>query len=174
MVAYPGWRPNLILVLNPAPLRFRSRCEGVVAAVKTRLLPTIPCQAGQLITIQWLLQRRATREPFRVKLVYLSFCTMMAACASNQTTATAGGWLLLVPQINQAGYAATELPLSKWQTVGNFTSQIDCTSSMQNQQSFAMGQAGPITNAQNYNQDQALQILNGKCVSADEPGLRAK
>ena len=103
---------------------------------------------------------------------FLPALIFAAGCAS--TNGASGGWLLLVPQINQAGYAATELPLSKWQTVGNFASQIDCTTSMQTQQSFAMGQAGPITNAQNYNQDQALQILNGKCVSIDDPGLKAK
>src|SRR5260221_9634432 len=105
-----------------------------------------------------------------VKNRYLMLMVLLAGCASTGVNARSSGWLLLVPQINQAGNAATDLPLSKWQTVGTFASQIDCTTSMQNQQSFALAQAGPITNAQNYNQDQALQILKGKLVSVDAPG----
>ena len=132
------------------------------------------CSCNATLTIQELPPPCAMLERPGVKPFYITLSLILAACAANQSNGAAGGWLLLVPQINQAGYAATDLPLSKWQTVGNFAGQTDCISSMQNQQGFALGQAGPITNAQNYNQDQALQILKGKCVSVDDPGLKAK
>ena len=63
---------------------------------------------------------------------------LVAGCASAGNPGSSGGWLLLVPQLNQAGYAATEQPLTKWQNIGNFASQIDCTTSRENQQNTAL------------------------------------
>jgi hypothetical protein len=97
---------------------------------------------------------------------------LVAGCASTGTNEASGGYVLLVPPLNQAGYAATEQPLSKWQNLGSFGSQVGCTSTMETQQSTAIGWYGRITNAQDYNQSQAVKILSGRCVSIDDPGLK--
>ena len=74
----------------------------------------------------------------------------------------------MVPPLTPDNHPDTSQPLTKWQKVGTFGSQIDCTSSMQNQQSGVLAVAGPITQADNYNQIQAVEILQGRCVSAAE------
>jgi hypothetical protein len=99
---------------------------------------------------------------------------VIAGCAPIANTVSTGGWLLLVPPLTTSGNADTGQPLSKWQSVGNFGSQIDCNTSMTNQQFTAHGQFGPITNAQTPYQAQAVRILNGQCVSIDDPRLKEK
>ncbi len=93
---------------------------------------------------------------------------ILAGCA----LASSNGYRLLVPPLNQAGYAAAEQPLSKWQSYGSFGSQIDCTNAMQTQQNGALAWYGKITQATNYNQTQAVEILSAQCVSTDDPRLK--
>ncbi len=87
-------------------------------------------------------------------------------------TPTSGGWLMLVPPMTPSGYADTGQPLTKWQSVGNYGSQSACNSSLTNQQFTVHGWYGPITNAQTPYQTQAVQTLNGQCVSASDPRLK--
>ena len=97
---------------------------------------------------------------------------ILAGCAASSSSTSYNGYRLLVPPLNQAGYAATEQPLSKWQSYGSFGSQIDCTNAMQTQQNTALAWYGKITQATNYNQTQAVEILSAQCVSADDPRLK--
>jgi hypothetical protein len=92
---------------------------------------------------------------------------LVAGCASIGNPGSSGEYVLIVPPLNQLGFAETDQPLNKWQNLGSFGGQIDCTSTMEAQQSTALGWYGRITQAQNYNQTQAVEILSGKCVPAD-------
>jgi hypothetical protein len=99
---------------------------------------------------------------------------LVGGCASIGMNGASGSYVLLVPPLNQAGYAATTEPLGKWQNRGSFDSQVGCTSTMETQQNTALGWYGRITNAQDYNQTQAVKILSGRCVSIDDPGLKSQ
>ena len=111
-----------------------------------------------------------------MKLRNLAACTfiILAGCASTGTDGASGAYVLMVPPLNQAGFAATNEPLSKWHNLGSFGTRVDCTSTMETQQNTAIGWYGRITNAQDYNQTQAVEILSGRCISIDDPGLKAK
>ena len=78
----------------------------------------------------------------------------------------------MVPPLTSAGNADTDGPLSKWQTIGNFSSLIDCNTWMTRQQFAARAQFGPITNAHNYYEAEAVKILNGQCASTHDPRLK--
>ncbi len=93
---------------------------------------------------------------------------LFAACASTAVEKASGGWVLIVPPLTADGHPATNLPLSKWGKVGTFDSQIDCTTSMQNQQFYALRQVAQITKAFNYAQQYPVQVLAGRCVSMRE------
>jgi len=110
-------------------------------------------------------------NPSRVALLILLIAT---GCATDATNGSPGGYRLLVPPLNQAGYAATEQPLSKWQNLGNFGGKFDCTNFMETQQNTALAWYGRITQATNYNQTQAVEILSGRCVSIEDPGLKTQ
>jgi len=97
---------------------------------------------------------------------------LIAAGCAPVTTGPSTGWLLLVPPVTAAGNADTGQPFSKWQSIGTFPSQYECNTSMTSQQFTAHAQAGGITNAQNYYQTQALQILNARCISSGDPQLK--
>ena len=95
----------------------------------------------------------------------------VAGCASTATSS--GAWLLMVPPLSQNRTADIAEPLSKWRNVGSYSSQIDCTNSMANQQFAAHGNFGPIWMAQTPEQADAVKILNGQCVSSRDPHLKS-
>ena len=95
-----------------------------------------------------------------------------AGCASVGNTGSSRGWLLLVPPLTATGAPEADKPLSKCQTIGNFTSQADCNAWMTRQQFAAHAQFGPITNAQGYYEGQAVQILNGQCLWTGDPRMK--
>jgi hypothetical protein len=97
---------------------------------------------------------------------------IVAGCASAGQGGSFGGWLLMVPPLTSGGSADTGEPLSKWQIVGNFASQIDCNNVMTNEQFGAQAQLGPIKIAQTPSQGDAVKILNGQCVSTADPRLK--
>jgi hypothetical protein len=68
----------------------------------------------------------------------------------------------MLPPLVFVGSADTDGPLSKWQTIGKFPSLIDCNSWMTRQQYSARAQFGPITNAHDYYEAEAVKILNGQ------------
>jgi hypothetical protein len=78
----------------------------------------------------------------------------------------------MVPPLTSTGNADTDASLSEWQTIGNFSSLTDCNSWMTRQQFAARAQFGPITNAHDYYETEALKILNGQCVSTDDSRLK--
>jgi hypothetical protein len=96
---------------------------------------------------------------------------LLAGCASAGTSGSSGGWNLLVPPITSAGNPALSEPLPKWQIVDNFSDLTDCQSYLSRLQFGVHGQYGPIANAQTPNQAQAVQLLNGQCVSITDPRL---
>jgi hypothetical protein len=98
---------------------------------------------------------------------------VVAGCALTGNTGSSGGWLLVVPPLTSVGNADTDGPLSKWQTIGNFSSQADCNSWMTRRQFAARAQFGPITSGHDYYEAEAVKILNGRCVSTDEPRLKS-
>src|SRR6202035_466854 len=98
----------------------------------------------------------------------------LAGCGSIGNTGSSGGWLLMVPSLTSAGNADTDGPMSKWQSIGNFFSLTDCNSWMTRQQFAARAQFGPITNAHDYREAEAVKILNGQCVSTDDPHLKER
>ena len=93
---------------------------------------------------------------------------LIAGCASTTGENASGEWLLIVPPLTADGHPATDLPLSKWGKVGTFASQIDCTTSLQDQQFVALQQVGQITEADNYYQQYPVQVLAGRCVSMSD------
>jgi hypothetical protein len=78
----------------------------------------------------------------------------------------------MVPPLTSAGDADRDAPVSKWQIIGNFTRQIDCSSSLTRQQFDAHRWFGPIGNAQSFDDSFAVRILNGQCVFFDDARLR--
>jgi hypothetical protein len=78
----------------------------------------------------------------------------------------------MIPPLTTAGSADTDRPLSKWQTIGTLPSLIDCNNWMTRQQFAARARFGPITKAHGYYEAQAVQILNGQCVSTNDPRLK--
>jgi hypothetical protein len=91
---------------------------------------------------------------------------VIAACSMAQNTGSSAGWLLIVPPLTTAGDADIAAPLSQWQILGEFARQIDCSTSMAEQQFGAHRRFGPIGNAQTYYETLAVRILNGQCVSS--------
>jgi hypothetical protein len=96
---------------------------------------------------------------------------VLAGCASAESPTSSGGRLLFVPPLTSAGNADTDAPLSKWQSIGNFSSLIDCNNWMARQQFDARARFGPITNAHDYYESEAVKILNAQCVSPVDPRL---
>jgi hypothetical protein len=96
---------------------------------------------------------------------------VLAGCASAESPTSSGGCLLIVPPLTSAGNADTDAPLFKWQSIGNFSSLIDCNNWMARQQFAARAHFGPITNAHDYYESEAVKILNGQCVSPVDPRL---
>jgi hypothetical protein len=97
---------------------------------------------------------------------------VLAGCASAGNPNSSGGRLLIVPPLTSAGNAETDAPLSKWQSIGNFSSLIDCNNWMTRQQFAARARFGPITNAHDYYESDAVKILNAQCVSPVDPKLK--
>jgi hypothetical protein len=92
---------------------------------------------------------------------------VLAGCASIENPNSSGSWLLLVPPLTFVGDADIDAPLFKWQSIGRFSNSIDCNSWMARQQFAARAQFGPITNAHDYYEVEAVQILNAQCVFDD-------
>jgi hypothetical protein len=94
---------------------------------------------------------------------------VVAGCASSTgITGSTGEWLLMVPPLTSGGDADTSEPLSKWQNVGNFANQADCKNSMTTQQFAVHRYYGPIGNAQNSYEADAVRTLNAQCVSTKD------
>jgi hypothetical protein len=96
----------------------------------------------------------------------------LAGCASAGNPDSSGKRLLLLPPLTSAGNADTDAPMSEWQSIGNFSSLIDCNNWMAKQQFAARAQFGPITNAHDYYEAEAVKILNAQCVSTNDPRLK--
>ena len=97
---------------------------------------------------------------------------VLAGCATTGNPNSSGGWLLLLPPLTSAGNADRDAPLSKWQSIGDFSSPTDCNTYMTRQQFAARAQFGPITNAHDYYESEAVKILNAQCVSTVDPRLK--
>jgi len=92
---------------------------------------------------------------------------VVPGCASQQS-ATSGDWLMIVPPVASSGTPDASEPLPKWQTIVTFSSQVDCTTSL-NQQKFNLQTwYGPINSGQNGPQVMAARVLNGQCVLKDQ------
>jgi hypothetical protein len=96
----------------------------------------------------------------------------LAGCASAGNPDSSGKRFLLLPPLTSAGNADTDAPMSKWQSISNFSSPIDCNNWMTRQQFAARAQFGPITNAHDYYEAEAVKILNAQCVSTNDPRLK--
>jgi len=76
--------------------------------------------------------------------------------------------LMIVPPVNSSGTPDTSQPLPKWQIIASFSSQVDCTTSL-NQQKFNLQTwYGPISSGQNGPQVMAARVLNGQCALKDK------
>ena len=94
---------------------------------------------------------------------------VVAGCASSTgITGSSGEWLLMVPPLTSGGNANASEPLSEWQNVGNFANQADCKNSMTTQQFAVHRYYGPIGNAQNSYEADAVRTLNAQCVSTKD------
>jgi hypothetical protein len=97
---------------------------------------------------------------------------VVAGCASSTgITGSPGEWLLMVPPLTSGGDADTSKPLSEWRNVGNFANETDCKSSMTTQQFAVHRYYGPIGNAQNSYEADAVRTLHAQCVSKEDPRL---
>jgi hypothetical protein len=96
----------------------------------------------------------------------------LTGCASAGNPESSRARLLILPPLTPAGNADTDAPMSKWQSIGNFSSLIDCNNWMTRQQFAARAQFGPITNAHDYYEAEAVKILNAQCVSTSDPRLK--
>lgn len=96
---------------------------------------------------------------------------LMAGCMQSVSP---GAWLLLVPPINMNGIVDTTQPLSEWRPARDFETQIDCNAFLQAQQFMVHSAYGPLTSgtAQNPDEIQAVQILNGQCIVRNDPRLQ--
>jgi hypothetical protein len=97
---------------------------------------------------------------------------VLAGCAPVGNTGSSGEWHLMVPPLTSAGNPDLDKPLSKWQTIGGFSSLTDCNSWMTRQRFAARAHFGPITNAHDYYEAEAVKILNGQCVSSNDPRFK--
>jgi hypothetical protein len=52
----------------------------------------------------------------------------LTGCASIGNTDSSDGRLLMIPSLTSAGNADIDAALAKWQTIGHFSSLIDCNS----------------------------------------------
>jgi hypothetical protein len=77
----------------------------------------------------------------------------------------------VVPPLTSDGNADTSEPLSKWQNIGHFANETDCKNSMTAQQFAVHRYYGPIGNAQNSYEADAVKILNAQCISTEDPRL---
>ena len=98
----------------------------------------------------------------------LTLLVVVGCASSTGITGSSGEWLLMVPPLTSGGDADTSEPLSKWRNVGNFANQADCKNSMTNQQFAVHRYYGPIGNAQNYYEGDAVRTLNAQCVSTKD------
>jgi hypothetical protein len=96
---------------------------------------------------------------------------VFAGCASTGSNGSSGGWNLLVPPITSAGNPALNEPLPRWQLVDKFSNPTDCQSYMARVQFGMHARFGPITQAHTPDEVQAVQILDGQCVSLNDPRL---
>jgi len=107
-------------------------------------------------------------------LCAVALSVLAAGCAAAQRPGPpTGAWLLIVPPMTEDGYADLSKPWSTWRRVGGYSNKIDCTTSMANQQFTVHGWYGPIWNAQTPNEEEAVQILNGRCIASDDPRLKS-
>jgi hypothetical protein len=77
----------------------------------------------------------------------------------------------MVPPLTSGGDADTSEPLSKWQHIGNFANETDCKNKITAQQFDVHRYYGPIGNAQNSYEADAVKILNAQCLSTKDPRL---
>jgi hypothetical protein len=96
---------------------------------------------------------------------------LLAGCASAGNRGSSGGWRLLVPPITSSGDPTVDAPLQKWQLVGKFSNLTDCQSYMTRVQFGMHARFGPITQAHTPDEAQAVEILNGQCVSITDSRL---
>jgi hypothetical protein len=81
------------------------------------------------------------------------------------------GWYMMVPPLTKDGFAQTSVSLSQWQNVGSFASHQSCKTVLQQNQFAAGANFGPITQAQSWDERNAVQIMSGQCVPSDNPRL---
>jgi hypothetical protein len=115
---------------------------------------------------------RSLRNKLNLRHAAALALLVLAGCASIGNPDSSPARLLILPPLTPAGNADTDAPLSKWQSIGNFSSLIDCNNWMTRQQFAARARFGPITNAHDYYEADAVKILNAQCVSTVDPRLK--
>src|SRR5277367_1631471 len=90
---------------------------------------------------------------------------ILSGCAQGQS---GPGWYMIVPPLTKDGIANTSVPLAQWQNVGSFSSHKTCKTVLQQNQFGAGAVFGPITQAQSYAQQNAVQVMSGQCVPAND------
>jgi|SRR5579862_2501538 hypothetical protein len=120
------------------------------------------------------MNRFRSRAKDKKLLCAAALIVVAAGCAAaGRPGPPTGAWLLIVPPMTEDGYPDLSKPWSKWRPVGGYASKIDCTTSMASQQLAAHRWYGPIWNAQTPNEEEAVQILNGRCIASDDPRLKS-
>jgi hypothetical protein len=108
-------------------------------------------------------------SPIRAGLPALLVTLLASGCAQVQS---GSGWLLMLPPLSADGYADKSAPLSKWQTFGTYSGQIDCNSSIASNQMAVHSQVGQISRAGVPSEALPVQMMSAQCVASDDPALK--
>jgi hypothetical protein len=158
-------------------MRFQKRAyrSGFLNLFPSLLLAVFADGKRDVACIQLIVENSVGTKLTKPRRTAVLALLALAGCASTGNSNSSRGRLLLVPPLTSAGSADTDAPLSKWQSIGHFSSLIDCNNWMTREQFAARAHFGPITpitNAHDYYESEAVKILNAQCVSPVDPKLK--
>jgi hypothetical protein len=82
-------------------------------------------------------------------------------------------WYLMLPPFNPDGSVNTKAPLTQWQSNGSWSSAAECADSQSALRTAWFDRASHGPNKK-HNKRVYSQHMKSRCVSSDDPGLKAK
>ncbi len=108
-----------------------------------------------------------------MKLRHAAALALIVVCAcSRKTDLTDQSWYLIVPPTTGIDSFDTSAPLSKWRISGNFDSVAECTKAQADDIKGYEENAGQV--ATNVAELGVKVFGAGRCIAADDPGLKGK
>ncbi len=108
-----------------------------------------------------------------MKLRHAAALALIVVCTcSRKTDLTDQSWYLLVPPATGIDSFDTSAPLSKWRVSGNFDSVAECTKAQA--EDIKAYRDNSVQVAVNEAEFGVKAYSAGRCIGADDPGLKRK